>query len=140
MCKFANVLKAKGVGKGDCVAIYLPMIVELPVAMLACARIGAIHSVVFGGFSSEALAERVIDGALPTHYDYLHTMTTCTRRPHSPPATLGSCRSLASSGVFRDKMMVCQSLVRRSIPCAAAHTKPASALHHQLFWQAPPNW
>jgi len=62
VCKFANVLKAKGVGKGDCVAIYLPMIVELPVAMLACARIGAIHSVVFGGFSSEALAERVIDG------------------------------------------------------------------------------
>ena len=46
-------MKAQGVGKGDNVTIYLPMIVELPVAMLACARIGAVHSVVFGGFSSE---------------------------------------------------------------------------------------
>jgi acetyl-CoA synthetase len=62
VCKFANVLKSKGVGKGDRVAIYLPMIVELPVAMLACARIGAVHSVVFGGFSSEALADRLVDG------------------------------------------------------------------------------
>ncbi|NIN71428.1 MAG: AMP-binding protein, partial [Gemmatimonadetes bacterium] len=51
--RFANVLKAHGVQKGDRVAIYLPMVPELPVAMLACARIGAIHSVVFGGFSAE---------------------------------------------------------------------------------------
>ncbi|WP_108667839.1 acetate--CoA ligase [Euzebya rosea] len=61
VCRFANVLKAKGVGKGDRVAIYLPMIPELPVAMLACARIGAIHSVVFAGFSSQALADRIDD-------------------------------------------------------------------------------
>jgi len=59
--RFANVLKSKGVGKGDNVAIYLPMVAELPIAMLACARIGAVHSVVFGGFSAEALASRVID-------------------------------------------------------------------------------
>ncbi len=59
--KFANVLKKKGVKKGDRVTIYLPMIPELPVAMLACARIGAIHSVVFGGFSAEALRDRIID-------------------------------------------------------------------------------
>jgi acetyl-CoA synthetase len=52
----ANWLKAHGVGKGDCVAIYLPMVLQLPIAMLACARIGAVHSVVFGGFSAEALA------------------------------------------------------------------------------------
>ena len=57
--KFANVLKKKGVKKGDRVIIYLPMIPELPVAMLACARIGAIHCVVFGGFSAEALRDRV---------------------------------------------------------------------------------
>ena len=57
--KFANVLKKKGVTKGDRVTIYLPMIPELPIAMLACARIGAIHSVVFGGFSAQALHERV---------------------------------------------------------------------------------
>ncbi len=57
--KFANVLKSKGVKKGDCVAIYLPMIPELPIAMLACARIGAIHMIVFGGFSAEALRDRI---------------------------------------------------------------------------------
>ncbi len=61
VCKFANVLKKHGVKKGDRVSIYLPMIVELPIAMLACARIGAIHSVVFGGFSSEALRDRMRD-------------------------------------------------------------------------------
>ncbi len=59
--KFANVLRKFGVKKGDRVSIYLPMIPELPIAMLACARIGAIHSVVFGGFSSEALSERIND-------------------------------------------------------------------------------
>ncbi len=59
--KFAAVLKAKGVKKGDRVIIYMPMIVELSVAMLACARIGAIHSVVFGGFSAESIASRVQD-------------------------------------------------------------------------------
>ena len=59
--KFANVLKSLGVTSGDRVAIYMPMIPELPIAMLACARIGAIHSVVFGGFSSEALKDRVND-------------------------------------------------------------------------------
>jgi len=61
VCKFSNVLKKLGVQKGDTVAIYMPMIPELPVAMLACARIGAIHSVVFGGFSAEALALRISD-------------------------------------------------------------------------------
>ncbi|MFC2002828.1 acetate--CoA ligase [Chloroflexota bacterium] len=61
VCKFANVLKKQGIKKGDRVAIYLPMILELPIAMLACARIGTIHSVVFGGFSAEALRDRVLD-------------------------------------------------------------------------------
>jgi acetyl-CoA synthetase len=61
VCKFANVLKKHGIKKGDRVSIYLPMIPELPVAMLACARIGAIHSVVFGGFSADALRDRMID-------------------------------------------------------------------------------
>ncbi len=59
--KFANVLKKLGIKKGDRVAIYLPMIPELPIAMLACARIGAIHSVVFGGFSAQSLRERIND-------------------------------------------------------------------------------
>jgi acetyl-CoA synthetase len=59
--KFANALKKLGVAKGDRVAIYMPMIPELPVAMLACSRIGAVHSVVFGGFSAEALRDRIND-------------------------------------------------------------------------------
>ena len=61
VCKFANVLKAKGVRKGDRVTIYLPMIPEAAVAILACARIGAVHSVVFGGFSPDSLAGRILD-------------------------------------------------------------------------------
>ncbi len=61
VCRFANALRSLGVGKGDRVAIYMGMIPELPVAMLACARIGAVHSVVFGGFSSDALADRILD-------------------------------------------------------------------------------
>jgi acetyl-CoA synthetase len=59
--RFANVLKKKGVKRGDRVAIYLPMISELPIVMLACARIGAIHTIVFGGFSAEALRDRILD-------------------------------------------------------------------------------
>jgi acetyl-CoA synthetase len=61
VCKFANVLREKGVKKGDRVSIYLPMILELPIAMLACARIGAVHSVVFGGFSADSLRDRTLD-------------------------------------------------------------------------------
>ncbi len=61
VCRLANALKAQGVGKGDRVTLYLPMIPEAAVAMLACARIGAIHSIVFGGFSPEALANRITD-------------------------------------------------------------------------------
>jgi acetyl-CoA synthetase len=61
VCKFANVLKSRGVRKGDRVALYMPMIPELAIAMLACTRIGAPHSVVFGGFSSEALRDRIDD-------------------------------------------------------------------------------
>ncbi len=61
VCRFANVLKNNGVGKGDRVCIYMHMVPELPIALLACARIGAIHSVVFAGFSAKALADRIDD-------------------------------------------------------------------------------
>ena len=61
VCKFANVLKGLGVGKGDRVCIYLGMVLELPIVMMACARIGAIHSIVFGGFSADALRDRIND-------------------------------------------------------------------------------
>src|SRR5205807_9790672 len=58
---FANVLKSLGIRKGDRIAIYLPLIPELAIAMLACARVGAVHSVVFGGFSAESLRDRIND-------------------------------------------------------------------------------
>lgn len=61
VCRFANVLKAQGINKGDVVVIYMPMVPEAAVAMLACTRIGAVHSVIFGGFSPEAIAGRIID-------------------------------------------------------------------------------
>uniref|UniRef100_A0A8C9V5W9 Propionate--CoA ligase n=1 Tax=Scleropages formosus TaxID=113540 RepID=A0A8C9V5W9_SCLFO len=61
VCKMANVLKSLGVKKGDRISIYMPMVVELVVAMLACARIGAVHSIVFAGFSAESLCERILD-------------------------------------------------------------------------------
>ncbi len=61
VCKFSNVLKRHGVKKGDRISIYMPMVVELAIAMLACARVGAIHSIVFGGFSPIALADRIVD-------------------------------------------------------------------------------
>ncbi len=63
VCKFANVLRGLGVERGDRVCIYMPMIPELPVAMLACARIGAAHSVVFGGFSADSLSDRIDDAS-----------------------------------------------------------------------------
>ena len=66
VCRFANVLKEKGVNKGDRVALYMPMIPELVVAVLACARIGAVHSVVFGGFSADSLADRILDSKCET--------------------------------------------------------------------------
>ncbi len=61
VCKFANVLKSKGIQKGDRIAIYMPMVPELPIVMLACARVGAIHSVIFGGFSADAIEGRIND-------------------------------------------------------------------------------
>ncbi|KFP62341.1 Acetyl-coenzyme A synthetase, cytoplasmic, partial [Cariama cristata] len=61
VCQFANVLRSQGVKKGDQISIYMPMILELVVAMLACARIGALHSIVFAGFSADSLCERILD-------------------------------------------------------------------------------
>jgi acetyl-CoA synthetase len=62
VCKFANVLKAQGVKKGDRVCLYMPMVPELGIAALACSRIGAIHCIVFGGFSADALRDRIVNG------------------------------------------------------------------------------
>jgi acetyl-CoA synthetase len=66
VCKFANVLKKMGVKRGDRVAVYMPMTAEIVVTVLACARIGAVHSVIFGGFSAESLADRILDAKCET--------------------------------------------------------------------------
>ena len=66
VCRFSNVLKSRGVKKGDRVCIYMPMITEAAVAMLACTRIGAVHSIVFGGFSPDSLRDRILDSDCQT--------------------------------------------------------------------------
>jgi acetyl-CoA synthetase len=66
VCRFANVLRKRGVQKGDRVCIYMPMVPELAVAMLACARVGAVHSIVFGGFSARSLRDRILDSSCRT--------------------------------------------------------------------------
>ncbi len=109
VCRFASALKGLGVGKGDRVAIYMPMMVEAVVSMLACARLGAIHSVVFGGFSADSLADRINDAAcsvvitadggwrrgrvLPLKNEVDRALENCTcvnhvvvvKRPHGEP-------------------------------------------------------
>jgi len=98
VCKFANVLKSRGVKKGDRVAIYLPMIPELPVAMLACTRIGAVHSVVFGGFSADSLATRVQDcqaSALVTADGYFRGGKVVASKDNAD-AALEKCPSMQS--------------------------------------------
>ena len=83
--QFANCLKGLGVEKGDRIAIYMPMLPEAAIAMLACARIGAIHSVVFGGFSPDSLADRINDAQCKSVEGWL-----APRSGHHPQAQLGS--------------------------------------------------
>jgi acetyl-CoA synthetase len=92
VCKFANVLKSHGIKKGDRVNLYLPMIPELAIAMLACTRIGAIHSIVFGGFSAESLKDRIIDAGAKL----LVTSDGSYRRGKAVPLKTGADSILAS--------------------------------------------
>jgi len=103
VCRLANLLKSRGVGKGDRVCIYLPMIPEAAFAMLACARIGAIHSVVFAGFSPEALRDRILDADC-------HTLITvdggirggkATPLKHNADLALNSCPNVSTTIVVR---------------------------------------
>ncbi|MBA2319479.1 MAG: acetate--CoA ligase [Euzebyales bacterium] len=105
VCRFANALKDLGVAKGDRVNIYLPMIPELPVAMLACARIGAIHSVVFAGFSSQSLVDRIEDA--DAHV--LITADGAYRKGNVVPLKESADRAMSST----DKVTTCV-VVRRT--------------------------
>ena len=86
MTRLANALKELGVGKGTPVAIYMGMVPELPVAMLACARLGAPHTVVFGGFSADSLSSRMLDMGC----EFLITQDEAWRRGHDRAAEGGS--------------------------------------------------
>ncbi len=104
VCKFANVLKALGVKKGDRVTIYMPMILEAAYAMLACARIGAVHSVVFGGFSPDALAGRITDCGS----EVLITADEGLRGGKTVPLKANADRACEIAGGMVKKMLVVQ--------------------------------
>ncbi|MBN9264183.1 MAG: AMP-binding protein, partial [Hyphomicrobium sp.] len=102
VCKFANVLKANGVKKGDRVTIYLPMIPEAAYAMLACARIGAVHSVVFGGFSPDSLAGRIEDATSK----FIITADEGVRGGRPIPLKKNTDEALAKVGKGDEKVLV----------------------------------
>ena len=106
VCKFANVLKSRGVKKGDRVSIYLPMVPELAIAMLACARIGAIHSIVFGGFSADALADRIADATCTTLITANGTMRGAKPIPMKPNADSAMATAEAEMGKPVDTCIV----------------------------------
>ncbi|MDO9529952.1 MAG: acetate--CoA ligase [Syntrophales bacterium] len=116
--KFANVLKAKGVVKGDRVAIYLPMIWQLPVVMLACARIGAVHTIVFGGFSAEALRDRIVDAGakiLITANGYWRSGKNVNSKANADLA----CDLCAEQGHTVDNVIVVKRLENFDVPMQA---------------------
>ncbi len=116
--KFANVLKKKGVRKGDRVAIYLPMIWQLPVVMLACARIGAVHTIVFGGFSAEALRDRILDAGakmLITTNGYWRSGKTVSSKANADKA----CDLCLEQGHTVDKVVVVKRLDKFDVPMKA---------------------
>ena len=102
VCKFANVLKGLGVRKGDRVTLYLPMIPEAAVAMLACARIGAVHSIVFGGFSPDALAGRIDD----CDSEYIVTADEGVRGGRAVPLKVNTDAAIDIAGKIRKTVVV----------------------------------
>lgn len=109
VCRFANVLKKHGVQKGDRVILYMPMVWQLPVAMLACARIGAVHTVVFGGFSAEALRDRIV-GAGAKMVVTVNGYWRSGKKVGSKATADTACELCKEQGLTVDKVMVVNRL------------------------------
>jgi len=120
VCRFANVLKRNGVKKGDRVCIYMPMIPELSIAVLACARIGAIHSVVFGGFSATSIADRVND-------------SLCVAVVTTDGAVRGN-KAIAMKDTVDDAMIGCPS-VKKVIVATRTGTPVSMIKGRDVWWE-----
>jgi acetyl-CoA synthetase len=120
VCQFANVLKNNGVKKGDRVCIYMGMIPELAIAVLACARIGAIHSVVFGGFSAQSIADRIQDAQC-------NLVITCDG------AFRGN-KDIPLKSVIDDALIACPS-VKRVIVCTRTRTPVSMIKGRDVWWE-----
>lgn len=120
VCQFANVLKNNGVKKGDRVCIYMGMIPELAIAILACARIGAIHSVVFGGFSAQSIADRIQDAQCSL-------VITCD-------GAYRGAKDIPLKSVMDDALMACPS-VKKVIVCTRTRTPVSMLKGRDLWWE-----
>ena len=120
VCQFAHVLKNNGVKKGDRVCIYMGMIPELPIAILACARIGAIHSVIFGGFSAQSIADRLQDAKA----EYIITCDGAFRGNKEIPL----------KGVIDDALIACP-FVKRVIVCTRTRTPVSMIKGRDVWWE-----
>jgi acetyl-CoA synthetase len=120
VCQFANVLKNNGVRKGDRVCIYMGMIPELAISILACARIGAVHSVVFGGFSAQSIADRIQDAQCSL-------VITCD-------GAYRGAKDIPLKSVMDDALMACPS-VKKVIVCTRTRTPVSMLKGRDLWWE-----
>ncbi len=131
VCQFANVLKGLGVRKGDRVAVYLPLVPELVVVLLACARIGAVHSVIFGGFSAESLSDRINDAAATI----LVTADGGYRRGQIVPLKRTADEALMTTPSIKHVVVVQRHV---GAPLPVSMTEGRDAWYHDLMSHAGP--